>query len=66
MSGYTLDEGLRLVSFDHNVVEMVVAYVGHDLVVLYMVIYGVVDVAVGDDEEDSEYERAVVYRKDAF
>jgi hypothetical protein len=55
-------------SSDHNVAKMVAAYVGHDLVVLYMVMYGVVDVhvAVEDDEEDSEYERTVVYRKDAF
>jgi hypothetical protein len=66
--GCPLDEGLRLMSFDHNVAEMVAAHVGHDLVVLYMVIYSVVDVdvAVEDDEEDSEYERAVVYRNDAF
>jgi hypothetical protein len=63
-----LDEGLRLMSSDHNIAEMVAAHVGHDLVVLYMVIYGVVDVdiAVEDDEEDSEYERAVVYRNDTF
>jgi hypothetical protein len=54
-------------SSDHNVAEMVAAHVGHDLVILYMVMHGVVDVAVeGDDEEDSEYERAVVYRNDAF
>jgi hypothetical protein len=66
--GCHLDEGLRLMSSDHNVAEMVAAHVGHDLVVLYMVMYGVVDVdvAVEDDEEDSEYERAVVYREDAF
>jgi hypothetical protein len=63
-----LDEGLRLMSFDHNVAEMVAAHVGHDPIVLYMVMYGVVDVdvVVEDDEEDSEYERAVVYRNDAF
>jgi hypothetical protein len=66
--GCPLDEGLRLMSFDHNVAEMVVAHVGHDLVVLYMVMYGVVDVdvVVEDDGEDSEYEKVVVYRKDAF
>jgi hypothetical protein len=66
--GCPLDEGLRLMSSDHNVAEMVAAHVGHDLVVLYMVMHGVVDVdvAVEDGEEDSEYEKAVVYRKDAF
>jgi hypothetical protein len=55
-------------SSDHNVAEMMAAHVGHDLVVLYMVMYGIVDVnvAVEDGEEDSEYERAVVYRNDAF
>jgi hypothetical protein len=59
--GYPLEEGLRLMSSNHNVDEMVAAYVGHDLIVLYMVMYG-----VGDDEEDSEYEKAAVYRNDAF
>jgi hypothetical protein len=53
--GYPLEEGLRVMSSDHNVVEMVADHVGHDLVVLYIVMYGVVDVAVkGDDEKDSE------------
>ena len=62
-----LEERLGLMSYDHNLAEMVAAYVGHDLVVLYIVMYGVVDVVVeGDDEEDFECERAVVYRKDAF
>ena len=54
-------------SSDHNVAKMVAAHVGHDLVVLYMVMYGVVDVVIeGDDEDDFEYERVVVYRKDTF
>jgi hypothetical protein len=64
--GCPLDEGLRFMSSDHNVAKMVAAHVGHDLVVLYMVMYGVVDVAVEDDEEDSKYERAIVYWNDAF
>ena len=58
---------MRLISRDHDVAETVATHVGHDLVVLYMVMYGVVDVAVeGNDEKDSEYERAVVYKKAAF
>jgi hypothetical protein len=65
--GYPLEEGLRFISFDHNVVEMVANHIGHDLVVLYIVMYGIVDVVVERDvEEDSEYERAVVFRNDAF
>ena len=46
-----------------SVNEMVAKHLGHDLVVLYIITYSVVD---KDEDEDSEYERAVVYRKDAF
>lgn len=68
----SLDEGLRLISSDHDVQEMVKHHVGHGLVELYLVSYGIVDVDVdvdvqeGDAEEDEDYERDVVFRKDAF
>ncbi|GLT73422.1 hypothetical protein SLA2020_452830 [Shorea laevis] len=51
---------------------MVKHHVGHGLVELYLVSYGIVDVDVdvdvqeGDAEEDEDYERNVVFRKDAF
>jgi hypothetical protein len=46
---------------------MVSRHLDHDLLVLYIVSYGVTDDVVDEDkEEDSEYERTVVYRKDPF
>jgi hypothetical protein len=42
----SLDEGLRLISSDHDVQEMVKHHVGHGLVELYLVSYGIVDVDV--------------------
>jgi hypothetical protein len=42
----TLDQGLRLMFSDHDVTEIVSHHVGHDLVELYIVIYGVVNVQV--------------------
>jgi hypothetical protein len=44
---------------------MVARHLDHDLLVLYIVTYGVTDDIVDEDEDkDSEYERTVVYRKD--
>ena len=62
-----LNQGLRLLSFDYNVIELVAKHLDHDLVVLYIITYGVAnDVVDGNEEKDSEYERAVVFRNDAF
>jgi hypothetical protein len=63
----SLDQGLRLILDDFSVNEMVSRHLDHDLLVLYIVSYGVTDDVVDEDEEeDSEYERTVVYRKDSF
>jgi hypothetical protein len=65
--GLSLDQGLRLMSNDYSVNEMLAKHLGHDFVELYIVTYGVADDVVdGDEEEDLEYERAVVFRKDIF
>jgi hypothetical protein len=67
LPGVSLDQGLRLISDDFSVNEMVSRHLDHDLLVLYIVSYGVTDDVVDEDEEeDSEYERIVVYRKDLF
>jgi hypothetical protein len=67
LPGVSLDQGLRLISDDFSVNEMVSRHLDHDLLVLYIVSYGVTDDVVDEDEEeDSEYERTVVYRKDPF
>jgi hypothetical protein len=67
LPGLALDQGLRLMLSDYSVNEMVAKHLGHDLVVLYIVTYGVTDDVVdGDEEEDSEYERAIMFRNDAF
>ena len=39
--GLPLDQGLRLLSSDYNVTEIVAKHLDHDLVVLYIVTYGV-------------------------
>jgi hypothetical protein len=64
----SLDEGLRLISSDHDVSEMVSHHVRHYLAELYLVSFEAVEVDVedGNAEEDEEYERAVIYKKDAF
>jgi hypothetical protein len=63
----SLDQELRLISDDFSVNEMVSRHLDHDFLVLYIVSYGVTDDIVDEDEEeDSEYERTVVYRKDPF
>ena len=65
--GLPLDQGLRLMLSDYSVNEMVAKHLGYDLVILYIVTYGVTDNVVdGDEEEDSEYKRAVMFRNDAF
>jgi hypothetical protein len=70
----SLDERLRLLSSDHDVLEIVEHHNGHGLVELYLVAVGGVDVDVDvcgeedsiDKEEEEEYERQTVYRTDAF
>jgi hypothetical protein len=58
--GRSLDEGLRLISSDHDVSEMVSHHVC--LVELYLVSFKAVEVDVEDDnaEEDEEYVRIMV------
>jgi hypothetical protein len=65
---WSLDDGLRFISSDHDLSEMVSHHKGHCLAELYLVSFKTVDVNLEDDnaEEDEEYERAVVYQKDAF
>jgi len=72
----SLDEGLRLISFDHDVIQMVEHHREHGIVELYLVAFGVVDVDVEvevhgeegivDEEEEEQYERVSVYRSDPF
>ena len=64
----SLDEGLRLILFNHDVNEINSHYVGHGLAELYLVSFDSSNVDFEDNntEEDEEYERAVVYNKDAF
>jgi hypothetical protein len=64
----SLDEGLRLLSSDHDVNEMISQHVGHGLAELYLVSFHSSNAEIEDDnaEEDEEYERTVVYRKDDF
>jgi hypothetical protein len=65
--GLPLEQGLRLLSSDHNVTEMVAKHLDHDLVVSYIVTYGVANYVVdGDEEKDFEYERADMFRNYAF
>jgi hypothetical protein len=60
-----LDERLRLLSSDHDVLEMVEHHIRHGLVELYLVSFGGVDVDVDvhgeedsvDEEEEEEYKR---------
>jgi hypothetical protein len=68
MPDKSLDEGLRLISSDHDVSEMVSQHIGHCLAELYLVSFKAVEVDVedGNAKEDEEYERIVVYKKDAF
>jgi hypothetical protein len=64
----SFDEGLRLLSSDHDVNEMISQHVGHGLAELYLVSFHSSNAEIEDDnaEEDGEYERTVVYRKDDF
>jgi hypothetical protein len=70
----SVDEGLRLLSSDYDVLEIVEHRNGHGLVELYLVAFGVVDVDVDvhgreysvDEEEEEKYERQTVYRSDAY
>jgi len=69
-----LDEGLRLLSSDHNVLEMVGHHNGHGIIELYMVGFILYDVTVDvpggeesvDEEYEEEYERNTVYKSDPF
>jgi hypothetical protein len=70
----SLDEGLRLLSSDHDVIEMVGHHNGHGVVELYVVGFILYDVAVDlpggeesvDEEYEEEYERNIVYRRYPF
>jgi hypothetical protein len=70
----SLDEGLRLLSSDHNVLQMLEHYIGHGIVELYLVAFVAVDVHVDlegeedgvDEEGEEEYEQPNVYRTDGF
>ncbi|XP_062152677.1 uncharacterized protein LOC133861000 [Alnus glutinosa] len=70
----SLDEGLRLLSSDHDVIEMVGHHNGHGVAELYMVGFILYDVPVDlpggeesvDEEYEEEYERNTVYRIDPF
>jgi hypothetical protein len=64
----SLVEGLRLISSDHNINEMISHHVGHGLAELYLVSFDSSNVDFEDDniEEDEEYEKAIIYNKDAF
>jgi len=70
----SLDKGLRLLSSNHVVIEMVGHHNDHGIVELYVVGFILYDVAVdvpegeeNDDEEDEEeYERHTIYRSDSF
>jgi hypothetical protein len=72
----SLDEGLRLISSDNDVIQMVEHHREHGIVELYLVAFGVVDVDVEvevhgeegivDEEEEEEYERVSVDRSDPF
>jgi hypothetical protein len=67
LPGVSLDQGLQLISDNFSVNEIVSRHLDHDLLVLYIVTYGVTDDIVDkDEEEDSEYERTVVYRNNPF
>ena len=64
----SLDGGLRLLSSNHDVNEMISHHVGHELAELYLVSFHSSNADIEDDnaEEDKEYERTIVYRKDDF
>jgi len=70
----SLNEGLRLLSFDHDILEMVAHHTRHTLVELYLVVFSGVDVDVDvqgeensvDEEEEEEHQRQSAYRNDAF
>jgi hypothetical protein len=70
----SLDEGLRLLSSDHDVLQMLEHYIGHGIVELYLVAFVAVDVHVylegeedGVNEEgEEEYEQQNVYRTNGF
>jgi hypothetical protein len=61
----SLDEGLWLLSFDHDVLQMLEHYIGHGIVELYLVAFVAVDVHVDlegeedsvDEEGEEEYEQ---------
>ncbi|XP_062147727.1 uncharacterized protein LOC133856686 [Alnus glutinosa] len=70
----SLDEGLRLLSSDHDVIEIVGHHNGHGVAELYVVGFILYDVPVDlprgeesvDEEYEEEYERNTVYRRDPF
>jgi hypothetical protein len=70
----SINEGLRLISSDHDVIQMVEHHREHGIVELYLVAFGVVDVEVEvhgeegivDEEEEEENERVSVYKSDPF
>jgi hypothetical protein len=59
----SINEGLRLISSDHDVIQMVEHHREHGIVELYLVAFGVVDVEVEVQEEN---ERVSVYKSDPF
>ncbi|XP_062164888.1 uncharacterized protein LOC133871456 [Alnus glutinosa] len=70
----SLDEGLRLLFSDHDVIETVGHHNGHGVAELYVVGFILYDVPVDlprgeesvDEEYEKEYERNTVYRRDPF
>jgi hypothetical protein len=64
----SLDEGLRLISSDLDVNEMISHHVRHGLAEKYLVSFPASNVDIEDDntKEDEEYDRAVVYCKTDF
>jgi hypothetical protein len=64
----SLDEGLRLISSDHDIGQMISHHVGHGLAELYLVSFPLSNAYIEYDnaEEDEEYERIVIYCKDDF
>jgi hypothetical protein len=70
----SLDKGLRLISSDYDVIQIVEHHREHGIVELYLVAFGVVDVDVDvevyreegivDEEEEEEYKRVSIDRSD--
>jgi hypothetical protein len=66
ISDKSLDEGLRLLSSNHDVNEMISHHVRHGLAELYLVSFHSSNADIEDDnaKEDEEYKKIVVYKKD--